>query len=259
MTTKTDRAGAVVHKTARAVVTKVDDGSDGGPGGFDALVAVFGNEDSAGDVVVAGAFADSLKARGDKPFPVLWSHQFHDDTAILGTATAEETDAGLVFHATFLDTERAQNIRALMVAGVVDEFSWSGLVKAGAWIDPEDGDGYYEIRSVDLWEAGPCFKGANPETELLGVKSAADHAAHLVRKEGRVLAQKHVDALRASIESLTELLAAVEKTSDDEAKADDGPPVTKTPDADTADGHTEAPAPVGASRISTTKARLALA
>ena len=251
--TKVDLTGSVVHKTATATVTKVD--SDG-LGGFEALVAVFGNEDSQGDVVVKGAFTDSIKARGDKPFPVLWAHQFHDDTAIIATATAEETDAGLVFRADFLDTPRAQNIRALMAAGVVDEFSWSGRVTSGAWIEEQDGDdwsGYYEIRKVDLWEAGPCFKGANPETELLGVKALADR---LATKEGRVLAQKHVDALKTAIESLTDLLAAVEKVPDEEKSAaphEDPPPPAPEPAP-------EPLAPAGGFVIPAShKARLALA
>jgi len=254
-TTKVDRAGTVVRKTARVTVTKVDAAGDG-PGGFDALVAVFGNEDSQGDIVIPGAFTAALAARD--VFPVLWAHQFHDDSAILGSATAEQTDDGLVFHATFLDTPRAQNVRALMAAGLVTEFSWSGRVTEGAWVETDD-DWWYEIRSVDLWEAGPCFKGANDETELLGVKAATVAALDVARKEGRVLAQKHVDALKSAIGSLTDLLAAVETiTEPDEEKADDPPSAAKTPDAD-ADGTQEPTAPAVGFVISTTKARLALA
>lgn len=235
----TDRVGHVVRKTARATVSKVDASTDG-PGGFTALVAVFGNLDSDGEVVVAGAFKDSLAARGDAPWPSLWSHQFYDDTAFIASFTAEETEEGLLIEATFLDTPRAQNIRALMAAGLVTEFSWSGAVTAGAWIEEQDGDnwsGHYEIRAVDLWEAGPCFKGANADTELLGVKSRAEVAL----KEGRVLAQKHVDALKTAITSLTELLAAVEKVDGDEAKTrtkdvgdppDPGDPVATDPPDD---------------------------
>lgn len=245
-----DRAGAALYKTATATVTKVDDIDDtGGPGGFEALVAVFGNQDSQGDVVVKGAFADSIA--GGKVFPSLWAHQFGDDTAIIASFTAEETDDGLLVKATFLDTPRAQNIRTLMSAGLVKEFSWSGRVTEGAWIETED-EYWYEIRKVDLWEAGPCFKGANSETELLGVKSGIER---LATKEGRVLAQKHVDALKEAHTILGDLIVTVDKVADDEeSKSADTP---ELPAAEV--GETNAPAPARAFAISAQlKARLAL-
>ena len=112
------------------------------------------------------------------------------------------------------------------------------------------GDGYYEIRKVDLWEAGPCFKGANPDTELLGVKSAV---SRLATKEGRVLAQKHVTTLKTIHEELAEVIAAVEKIDDEEEKSSTEPP-------DDPSGTESASEPSGALRISPQlKARLALA
>ena len=213
---KHDRLGEGVAKTVAATITSV---KDEGLGGFEALVAVFGNIDSQGDMVTKGAFADALAAKA--VWPSVWAHQMHDETAIIGIGTFKETDAGLVFAVDFLDTPRAQNIRKLMESGVITEFSWSGRVTEGSWVDKEGvgpwGDGYYEIRKVDLWEAGPCFKGANPDTELLGVKSAV---SHLATKEGRVLAQKHVTTLKSIHEELAEVIAAVEKI-DDEEKSDE--------------------------------------
>lgn len=260
---KTDRLGSQVTKTVRAQITKVHDDSSGGPGGFEALVAVFGNLDSQGDIVMPGAFADSIKAQGDKPFPVLWAHQFYDETAIIGKATAEETPEGLVFRAEFLPMTRAQNIRKLMAEGLITEFSWSGKVTEGSWIDKEGeglwGDGYYEIRTVDLWEAGPCFKGANPETELFEVKSFTER---LTTKEGRVLAQKHVDILKAISEQLSDVITAVDKiTEEEESEAEDevsDEEKSETPPGDT-DTQNEALEKSGAFSISKIKARLQLA
>lgn len=222
MSTKTiDRTGEAIYKTAAGRVTKVDDGGEGGPGSFEALVAVYDNIDSQGDMVVKGAFTEAIA--GGAEFPSFWAHQFYDDTAVIGAAKFTETDDGLLMSATFIDTDRAQNIRRLMAAGLIKEFSWSGRVVEGSWIDKEGegrwNDGYYEIRKVDLWEAGPCFKGANPDTELLGVKSAVDR---LATKEGRVLAQKHVDSLKGVRDTLDGVIAAVEKVTDeDEEKSAD--------------------------------------
>lgn len=246
-----DRTGTVVQKRAAATITKVDDGEDG-PGGFDALVAVFGNLDSQGDRVLKGAFTDSITARNGQ-FPSLWAHQFHDVDSIIGGADAEETDDGLLWHTTFLDTPRAQHVRQLMKQGLIREFSWSGRVVEGAFVDSEDEEPYYEIRKVDLWEAGPCFIGANSETEVLGIKAFTDG---LTTKEGRVLAQRHVDSLKSIHDTLTGVIAAVEKPGDKSGKAEpppfdqggDLPPGPQNPPAD----------PVGFVVPASLKARLAL-
>lgn len=242
-TVKTDRAGPV-YKTATATVTKVE---SEGNGGFEALVAVFDTIDSQGDKVLKGAFTDALKTRA--LWPVVWSHQFHDDSAILGKATATETDAGLVFKADFLGTDRAQHVRALMQEGLITQFSWSGKILEGGWIDSEEDGYYYELRKVDLWEAGPCFVGANEDTELLGLKAGIDRLAAT-----KTMARDHVDVLKAIRSSIDEVLADSAKAQKDPAQEPDLP----TPPGETP-GTQDALADAGAFVVSPTlKARLAL-
>jgi HK97 family phage prohead protease len=68
------------------------------PGQFRAVVSVFGNKDSYGDVIVPGAFSDTLaewKASGDM-IPVYWSHQMSDPLMNIGwVVDAQETKKGL--------------------------------------------------------------------------------------------------------------------------------------------------------------------
>lgn len=250
------KVGAAVQKSFKAVVTKVDTGPHGG---FDALVSVFGNVDIQGDVVVPGAFARTLAEWGDDPIPVLWTHQFYDMGAFIGKATAEETDEGLLFHAEYLDVEAGQLARKLMVEGLVTEFSWSGRIREGRWVEKED-DVWYEIVDVDLWEAGPCFKGANSETRLLSVKTLGAQ----IESERDALADTDVAALKSVQHALGEVIAAAETRGDrppaekaDVTKTPGDPPGSTTPE----DHDTEkAPAPAGAFVVShRTKARLALA
>ena len=61
-------------------------------GQFEAIVSVFGNVDSYGDVVVAGAFADDLKARAESGavLPVVWSHRWDDPFAHIGWVVKAE-------------------------------------------------------------------------------------------------------------------------------------------------------------------------
>lgn len=254
-TAKADLVGTPILKTASLTITKADSSSgDDSTGSFEALVSVFGNLDSQNDIVLPGAFAESI-ANG-KTFPSLWSHQFHDDSAFIGKFTAEETEQGLLIKATFLDTDRAQHIRSLMTKGLVTEFSWSGKVLEGAWVETEN-DWWYEIRKVELWEAGPCFKGANPETELLEVKTDLER---IISKEGRVLAQKHVDALKSIRDTLDEVITTVDKSDSDGeniplAPTDPQPLVSDTD----SESEQKASAPAGAFVIPThIKALLAL-
>jgi HK97 family phage prohead protease len=208
---------------SKTFTAKAETPEDGRPGEFEALVSVFGNEDSQGDVVEKGAFTNTLKEWADRgrPVPVVWAHQFQDPESFLGHyLSLEETDAGLKVRG-LLDMEhpKAERVWKLMKTGVVVEFSISGRVRDYELIrkdDAEDADEWDDwflpmrIKDIDLWEAGPCFKGANPGTELLSIKSLG----RSVLKEGRVLAQKHVDSLKDAHAKLGDIIAAVEKSPD---------------------------------------------
>lgn len=235
MATATARApGELIRKTVTAKATKT-------AGGFTALVSRFGNVDSQGDVVLPGAFAKSLAERGDRPIPVVWTHETRAILSYVGKATATETDEGLLVEAEFFDTPEAQHVRLLMEEGLVVEFSWQGRVLDGDLVKVDEDHYAFGLKEIDLWEVGPTLKGANAETELLGVKALTDR---LASKEGRVLAQQHVETLKSIHEQLGGVIDAVGKKepthSYDEGKADDGaPPGAPEPDAGDGDGDTD--------------------
>lgn len=191
-------------------------------GQFVAIVSVFGNEDSVGDVVVPGAFADTLAdwaAKGD-PIPVLWSHDWSDPFSHIGVVMdAKETDQGLEVTGQIEDLDTnptAQQVYRLLKGRRVTQFSFAYDVQEGAWVDTEDDQsnpyGYYELRKLTLYEVGPTLVGANQETELLAAK-AADIARGI--KAGRVLAQKHYDRLAEAHAAIGDVLAAADQTTDE--------------------------------------------
>lgn len=221
-----------VHKTFAATAQATADT----PGEFTAIVSAFGNEDSQGDIVDKGAFTKTLAEwviKG-RPIPVVWSHQFHDPDSFLGHYTAaEETDTGLKLTGQLdLDHPKAARVHKLMQKGVIVEFSISGMVREYELIEKDDdaADGWWFppmlIKDIDLWEAGPCFKGANAETELLSIKT--DGSLRPVRKEGRVLAQKHVDALKDAHAKLGEIIAAAETAPEGKEAAEEIPAAPDT-------------------------------
>lgn len=223
MTTRPDKIGSTALKVATNAFTVTEAGN----GGFTALASVFGVKDSDNDIVVAGAFAESIAGR---LMPSFYAHQMGDITACIGEMTAREVATGLEITVEFLDTEQAQHVRKLMQRGILKEFSWYGRITEGAWVETDE-DWWYEIRKVDLIEAGPCFRGANPDTELLSLKSAANA---LTAKAGRVLAAKHVDTLKTIRDSLDGLIAAVDIVVDEieeeiEDSAEEQKTLTLTP------------------------------
>jgi len=156
-----------------------------GDGQFTALVAVFGNKDHGGDVIVPGAFAESLReweASGDA-IPAIWSHQWADPFAHIGwSLSAAETADGLLVTAQLdLENPTALQTYKLLKQRRVKEFSFGYDVVDGGYVT-QDEDEFYELRKLNLIEFGPTLKGMNPETQLLGTKSD-EEIRRIVREE----------------------------------------------------------------------------
>lgn len=198
-------------------------------GEFTAIVSAFGNVDSQGDIVDEGAFAGSIDkyASGDAVMPVIFSHQWNDLNAWLGKYDdmEEVKGVGLKLHGLLDVEDSASSKRAhqLMKDGTLREFSFGGRVTKHEVVRVPDEDAMdgerveYHLKEIDLWEAGPTFKGANSETQLLSVKSLDSLVSlreTIATKEGRVLAQKHTDALRSAHQTLGEVLDAVSPKDD---------------------------------------------
>jgi HK97 family phage prohead protease len=157
----------------KAVTT--DDGATEGT--FEAIVSTW-DEDSYGDVVLRGAFTDTLaewKASGD-PLPVLWSHASDDPDYHIGwVLEAEERDVGLWVRGQ-LDpddladrTSKTAKVLRLLKGRRVTQFSFRFDILDGGW-GQRDGRDVYELRKLKLWEVGPTLIGVNQATDLLDVK-----------------------------------------------------------------------------------------
>lgn len=145
-------------------------------GSFEALVAVFNNIDSYGDVILKGAFADTLTEWKDSgyPVPVVWSHDKDDPFSHIGVVTeAKETDTGLVVKAQLdMENPKAAQVHRLLKGGRVKEFSFAFSYDMED-VSPAKRDGaeVRELKKLKLYEVGPTMVGANPSTQLIGVKS----------------------------------------------------------------------------------------
>lgn len=172
------------------------DTADADSGTFEAIVSVFGNVDSVGDVVMPGAFTDTLaewKASGD-PIPVLWSHRMDDPRfsigSVLDAAELEPGDSripewadewlkanGGLWVKGQLDTgadasDIAGAARKLLKGRLVKQFSYAYDIVDAGW-GTVGGQDAYELRKLGIHEISPTQIGANNLTQLIGAKAAS--------------------------------------------------------------------------------------
>lgn len=190
-------------------------------GQFTAYASVFGNKDSYGDVVVKGAFANTLAEWGakDSVIPLLFGHRMDDPDYNIGhVVKAEEDEHGLKVTAQLdLENPKAAQTYRLLKGRRIDQMSFAYDVLDGGPA-AKDGDEFYELRELNLYEVSVVPIGANQETEVLAVKAAADSLASGA-KAGRVLSAKNESELRKAHEAIGTVLAALGGEDEDQEKA----------------------------------------
>jgi hypothetical protein len=219
-------------------------------GEFEAIVSVFGNVDSWGDVVQPGAFADSIDhwKTSANTLPVLWSHRMDDPTFNIGEVLdiaelepgrqlPEWVDPHVTQHGGLwvkgrIDTGDdaspvAKQALRLMKARRVTQFSYAYDELESGWAKV-DGREVWELRKLKLYEISPTQIGANELTELLAAKA-------LGTKAGRALSQQNEDRIRQASDLLDEVLQSITSDDDgsDKAKSDGTqvPPLRTSPES----------------------------
>lgn len=162
-------------KTKSLLVDIKEAPSDAGEGTFTGYASVFGNKDSYGDVVIPGAFTESLKSYGENGsnIPCYWSHQMSDPKMCIGwTKSAVEDDHGLRVEVE-LDLENPNGAQAykLMKKGVVNQMSFAFEVEDFADAKSDELGYHTELRKLKIFEVSVVQVGANQATELLDVKA----------------------------------------------------------------------------------------
>lgn len=208
----------------KAVVVKFK--TDGlAEGEFIGYASVFGNKDSYGDVVLPGAFTNTLadwKAKGI-PIPLLWGHNTADPDFNLGELVeATEDDRGLKVHGRLdMESPKSAQTYRLLKSGRVNQMSFAYRVVDGAYIQPEGEDktwrdAYYELRELELYEVSIVPIGANQETEILAVKAAT---SAMRAKAGRALSAKNEQVVRESLAQTEEIVTALKSVLPEDSSA----------------------------------------
>ncbi len=190
-------------KIKQLVQVKLGEAAGLAEGEFIAYASVFGNKDSYGDVVMPGAFTNTLAkwAEKDAVIPLLFGHRMDDPDFNIGYVDAEEDDHGLKVHGFIdLDAPKGKSTHRAMKNGRLSQMSFAYDVIDGGWTT-RDGEEFYELRELDLFEVSVVTVGANQETEILAIKSTVAALVDGV-KAGRVLSAKNEETLRTAINAL---------------------------------------------------------
>ena len=198
------------------------------PGQMLAYASVFGNTDSYGDVVVKGAFANTLaewrKSEG-RQIPLLYGHDMSDPDKNIGVILdAEEDERGLKVLAQFDDDDTAQKVYRLVKAGRVAELSFAfDTVKSARLEDPDRPDAFRELQELKLYEVSVVPIGANSETEVLAIKAAAVGMTQVAEavKAGRTLSKANESSIRSALEGISAAKDALEKVLPPDPEDDD--------------------------------------
>lgn len=193
------------HFTGSLEIKSLDD-----TGMFEGYASVFGVEDSDGDVILKGAFKETIaaaKSSGRMP-KMLWQH---DRRQIIGKwIDMNEDDKGLwVKGRLIMEVRQGQEAYALLKEEVLDALSVGFNI-------PEGGaTGKYEfvISRVDLMETSLVTWGANPDAIITNVKSIKDFErllrdAGYSRKEATAIASHGYKTASDQSDSEAEALEA---------------------------------------------------
>jgi uncharacterized protein len=177
-------------------------------GSFTGLLSVYGNVDSYDDVVMPGAFKDTLKEKGNQR-PLLWQH--NPDNPI-GTLTLEDRADGLYAKGQLLLTiPQGQIAYELLKAGVLTGMSIGYAVSDGGAAFSRDGK--RQLNRIDLFEGSLVTFPANDEARIDSVKKHDEIAAVLDALESNIARWKHENDVKDTV-SMLFTLADVQRKID---------------------------------------------
>lgn len=134
---------------------------------FSGYGSVFGVIDSYKEIVVAGAFAESLKTRQPS---LLWQHRSGEPIGIY-TGVKEDAVGLHVEGKLALKTARGAEAYELLKMGAISGLSIGFQVRDESY---DRVSGINTLKALDLWEVSLVTFPANDAARITGVKSIAD-------------------------------------------------------------------------------------
>ncbi len=183
--------------------------------------------DQVGDVVLPGAFKNSLMG-GPQNIKFLWQHNPAEPIGIF-TEMKEYAD-GLYFKAQLANTQRGNEARELMKMGAIDGFS-IGYIPLIEERSEQKGRNVNLVKEVKLMEVSLVTFPCNTQARLESIKSEFDERFGSLTLEQQQVVRQFIDAItdtKAAIEDDTvitisdeaeTIVEAVEEAADETIKA----------------------------------------
>ena len=134
---------------------------------FTGYASIFGNIDSYDDIVMQGAFSKTIQERKDR-VKVMYNH-----TWTIGKALEmEETHKGLFVKGYVSQTQRGDEVLALMADGAIDEMSIGYEVVKHDY-EEREGKQIRRLNEIKLYEFSPVDFAANDQALITGIKALA--------------------------------------------------------------------------------------
>jgi HK97 family phage prohead protease len=137
-------------------------------GQFEGYASLFNMADLGKDMVMRGAFQDSLRRRGARGIRMLWQH---DPGMVLGRwLSITEDEKGLAVRGLLnLGVEKAREALALLREGSLDGLS-IGFRTEKAFVEPRSG--LRRLQKLDLWEISLVTFPMLPGARVSSIKTA---------------------------------------------------------------------------------------
>lgn len=176
--------------------------SDEEKGEFSGYGSIFGNKDLGNDIVMEGAFAQSIGKKGAKAVKMLYQHRADEPIGVFDEII--EDSRGLKVKGRLaMGTQRGREVYELMKMGAIDGLSIGYRVDAKGY-DYDDKRKRRYLKSVDLMEISAVTFPMNPKARVSQVKSEKTvreweevlrDAGDLSRSEAKVAASAVAKAL----------------------------------------------------------------
>lgn len=197
------------HKSINRPIEVKDEPREDGKLSIRAYALAFGNVDSWGDIILAGACDAFLASENAARMKLCYQH---DTREVIGVITDKGIDAyGMWIEADILPTTTGKDVQTLLRAGAIDEFS------IGYWADKyhyEKREGYSgEIRvleAITVIEVSPVTRAANPKAVITDMKKDNDKP---------LTPDRHMEEMKKQLETVEQKAVAAEQKAADLAAA----------------------------------------
>jgi HK97 family phage prohead protease len=201
--------------------------SDTKQGVITGYFAMFGNKDLDGDIIERGAFSKTVQERGPKGKQLIKYLLDHDKSKVVAKITdLYEDEKGLRYEAKIGSHNAGQDFQKMIESELINQHSFGfSIPKDKQYFDQSRKANI--IKEVLMYEGSAIqFLGANPETNMIDLKSDKDAMEYLEKLEKFIRTSDATDEtlqlIEEKLKSLSSLLkpevSTLEKQKADEDK-----------------------------------------